>query len=359
MRKEIVKISQIKARKEKLETELGKVKRKRRNISLLVKGEDSKVRLILKVKKEIAMKSQQIEKMEKAARFIQEKSREFKNRRLENEYRMEKLQEKIEENAEFLEKTAENIFWNLGNAVVDSANKIKKAYSRAKFRAKIERIRKVYKILSKNKKTLCRIKIRLALRIFTCKLKQKSVLKEKKKKNRLEVLKKIRQNLAILSIKKYWNSNRITFRKFLFRCKKYKRQLQKVLNSRYLSVDFQLSEQGSYLSTPQNEPIEVSKYVVNEEVLRMAALRLQQEKQAKLNASLISYNVKKYKEVNVLPLTLNTVEERVCQVKSFRNRENSVGNSSKTIGYLNHNIGKSIGSLSTRSASNRHRVFRY
>ena len=346
----------------KLETQLQKTEISRRKIGLLVKNEENKKQLINKIKQDIVARTILNEKMDEAATVIQRKTKELKQHREKNDVMLSYLENTISNNQEYLDSSIYYIFWNLGNAPTDSSNKIKKAYLRSKFRMKIERIKKVYKILTKNKKTMCRIVIRSSLRNFSCKIKIQNSGITKENKIQTDKLLKIRQNLAQLSVKLFWQRNHMTFRKFIYKCKKFKRSLLRKTHNQFLSTDFPISSGlSSYISTPANEEVAISTIdnIADQEAARLALLKLLREKQEKLNSSLISYNVIKPKGVIVSPLKLLSIDEKsIPRPIRIHQTRNSIGHSSKTIGYSSHALGQSNGSLSTRSASNRHRIFK-
>ena len=360
LHKEILKKKNIFEKCNKLENQLQKVEKTRKALSSLVKIEDDKEQLFKKLKQEICARNLENEKMNIAANFIQMKTKELKMQQKITEYEIETLESKISQNLNYISKSVDYIFWNLGNAAIDSSNKIKQAYKRSKFREKIDRIRKVYKILQRDKKTLCRAIIRKSLRVFACKIAVEALSKEKEQKIINDKVLKIRKNLALIAIKRFWSINKFSLRKFMYRCKKYQHLLKRQKLTKYLSVDYSLqSEMASYISTPKNEASN-NLVIENQEAAKQAALKLLKEKQSKLNSSLISYNIRKFRNKEVIPLSLSIIEERPKLTTLKVHDDNSnIGYSSKTIGYSNYNIGQSNGSLTTRSASHRHRIIRF
>ena len=370
LHKEILRKQQISEKYKKLEKQLKTAESSRKKISEIVRIEDNKEQLIIKINQEIANKNDLFRKMNKAASTIQKNTKQWKILKKTKEKFLFDLENKIHEDLQSLESSLYYIFWNLGNAAIDASNRIKNAYKRSKIREKLERLRKTYKIVKKNTKTMSRIFIRKTMRVFACraKLAQLQILKEERLRN--EKLLIIRKRVSLLSIKIFWKSNKFSYRKFMFKCKKFKRIQQRSKIARFLSAEIgKESNFTSYITTPKNELLN-SEFVNDQETIRMAALKLFKEQQERLKASMISYNVKKFKNKNISPLNLQTVDESYNRIVLVRKRihktidysnvstkhsEKNIRSSNKCIRYSH----QSIGSLSTRPTSNRGPVFRF
>ncbi|OMJ89008.1 hypothetical protein SteCoe_8924 [Stentor coeruleus] len=362
MQKETLKRKKISSKYLWLSSELEKVEKSRKNISFLVKIEEDKQNFITNIENDIAHRKQVLNQQDHAARVIQSKTKEIIAQRFKQDSNFTNIEKLINSHLSFLEEKSYYIFWNLGSAAYDAATTIKKAYKRAKFRGKIMRIKKVYKILTKNKKTICRITLRKGLRVFTCQIKKEHAKILKEEKERKDKVQKIRERLAIVSIKRFWKMNRITFRKYMFKCRKFKKILikQKYLN--LLSADFCVASQlSSYLSTPRGEEV-MGGLMSDQETARLAALKLLKQREAQINASMISYNVIKFKEKSISPLLQELPNDRgrhrISGLHTFKNKI-LPRRSIQSIGMLSGKIGRSlqsIGTMSTRSASNRMRI---
>ena len=126
----------------------------------------------------------------------------------------------------------------------------------------------------------------------------------------MEKLVQIRRNLSILTIKKHWKLFRLTYRKFIYRCKKYKKRILRTNFGRFLSADDNLNSSfSSYVSTPRNEPEIPQEPVIDTKAVQIAALKLLKEKQLRLESSKISYNIKKFKEKMLSPMNLAIINE--------------------------------------------------
>lgn len=364
MHKEILRRKKISSKYFRLSSELEKVERSRKNISFLVGIEENKQNLITKLESDIAHRKQVLSQQDQAARVIQSKTKEIIAQRFSQDSNLTKIEKIINSHLSFLEEKSYYIFWNLGSAAHDASTTIKKAYKRSKFREKINRIKKVYKILTKNKKTLCRITLRKGLRMFTCKIKKEHAGFLKEEKERKDKVQKIRERLAIVSIKRFWKMNRITFRKYMFKCRRFKKILIRQKYTNLLSTDFCVASQlSSYLSTPRGEEV-MGGLMSDQETARLAALKLLKQREAQINASMISYNVVKYKEKPISPLLQELPKDRgrlgISGMHIFKNKILS-RRSIQSIGMLSSRIGKSlqsIGTMSTRSASNRMRIIK-
>jgi hypothetical protein len=364
LRKETIRQKLSEEKSQKLKKKLEKTLKHRRFLSQLIDREEEKHAKLEKVQKEITDRSALLEKMNLAAFVIQHKTKELKEKKLKEDQNTENLENSISNHLAGLAKMSYFAFWNLGFAADYASTLIKRAYKRYKFRQKIERIRKVYKIIAKNKKTICRMNIRRFLRIFASKARIKQAEKEKKRVRVLEKVKEIRARLALLTIKYYWKANRITYRRFMYKVMKYKKMVYRI-NSRLLSVDHVGSEIPSFVSTPKNEEsLSTHMKEMDFEAVRLAELRLIKEREDRINYGLISYNIKKFKQKRIPPLSLITIDEGKTQGLTFIKKRISsrAGFSSKTISYSNNVVGKSnrsIGTISTRSTSNQAKVFRF
>lgn len=360
LHKEGIKKKILEQRVDKLERKLEKTRVNKRKLSLVIEKEELKALTIEKIKEEIYSRSVLIEKMNQAARFIQKRSREVKDRRGAEDGLISEIEDRMKHNLGVLEEISYFAFWNLGNAAENASNLIKRSYRRSKFRQKIERIRKVYKLIVKNNKTLCRFTLRKAMRTFRCKMLITKALHAKEKKILLEKCKAIRIRLALITISQYWKTNKLNYRKFMYKCRKFKRLISRQ-KGRFLSAGTIFSEFSSYMSTPRNE--ELTQNQIKEiEYANLAALKLLQEREQKLNTTRISYNIKKFKEKKIPRLNLSSISEQESKAKGLSsNLHSKIGFSSKTIAYCNiqGKSNRSIGALSTRSTSNQAKIFRF
>lgn len=364
LQKEIIRHNLSAQRSSKLSKQLEKTQKHRRYLSNLIMKEHKKKETVEKIQAEISNRTTILENMNKAALLIQQRTKELKIKHELEDNDIHTLQSKMQVYLSDLSNLSYHTFWNLGYAAEYASNLIKKSYKRYKFRQKLERIRKVYKIVAKNKKTICRMNLRKFMRVFVSKQRIESAIEQKVHEDQLKKLKIIRSRLAMISLQLFWKSNRITYRKFLYKVAKYKRALNRA-QGRFLSVDLAGSEIPSYVSTPKNE--EILQPIVKEpdfEAVRLAQLRLIKEREERINNGLIAYNVKRFKQRKFPPLAMISVDDsKKNGALGLTTRGASrLGLSSKTISYCVDGIGKSnrsIGTISTRSTSNHGKVFRF
>ena len=364
LQKEVIRHHLSAQRSSKLSKQLEKTQMHRRHLSNLIMKEHKKKETVEKIQAEISTRTAILENMDKAALLIQLRTKELKIKHELEDSEILALQSKMQSYLSDLTNLSYHSFWNLGYAAEYASNLIKRSYKRYKFRQKLERIRKVYKIVAKNKKTICRMNLRKFMRVFVSRQRIESAVELRAYEDILKKLKVIRSRLAMISLKIFWKSNRITYRKFLYKVAKYRRALDRA-QGRFLSVDLAGSEIGSYVSTPKNE--EVVLQGVKEpdfEAVRLAQLRLVKEREDRINNGLIAYNVKRLKQRKFPPLSVMPGgETRTKGALGLSTRDASgLGLSSKSISYCVDGIGKSnrsIGTISTRSTSNHGKMFRF
>jgi hypothetical protein len=348
----------------KLQESLRSVQKEREKVGEMIRIEDLRMTAVDRIKEEIKKRYVLIDKMDAAAILIQKHSKRLKKIREERDENNRKLEKILQQSLDELEPTVNYIFWNLGNAAEAAAKKIKAAYKRSKFREKIQRLKKAYKIMSKNKKTLCRIIIRKGIRNGACLIKLEKMREEKEEREKIEKLVIIRKKLAFITIKLFWKQNRISFRRFMFKIRKYKKIILRQ-KSNYLSADLTMhSDISSYLSTPRAELIIATENSKNEEIAKLAAMKLMKERDNRITKSFLSYRIRKVKVKHIPPLNLSVAEEnndRILMEKTAKMiKSPMVGKSNRTLSFAVWGYEKSqqsFGSLSTRSG-NRHQILR-
>jgi hypothetical protein len=351
MHKETLKKKKTVSKYFKLQDQLKSVQKTRKQIFSLIEKKDIKVNLINKIKADIASKTLQVQKMNNAAIVIQRAIKKLLLQRKIKDSSIGLIENMLLSDLQDLSKSLDYVFWNLGNAAEYASNRIKTAYKRSKFRNKINRIKKVYKVMCKNKRTIARLYIRKSIRMFTSKIKIQDAKIEKFHKIRLEKLEKIRENLALITIKNYWKANKMTYRKYMYKCRKVKYLIRKKNATNFLSAEMSLkSELSSYISTPNSELIN-GEFVDQDLDPKIVQETLLKERKEKLKSAMVSYNIKKPRRKIINPLNLLSIEEKneFC-ITTFKGRYSSE--------FITNTAGtnQSNGSLSTRSTSNRRRV---
>lgn len=99
--------------------------------------------------------------------------------------------------------------FHLGDCVAAAAILIQKSLKRYIFRLKLYRLIRIYYSFMEAKSKIASDTIRKFLLKFACKEKIESILFEKHKERRLNIIK---ENLAVLKVKKFWKSRKMNFR---------------------------------------------------------------------------------------------------------------------------------------------------
>lgn len=147
--------------------------------------------------------------METAAIIIQKHIRGYQVRK-KIEYEILELRE-IRTN--FLIQQAEQIskvcLFHMGDLVTSAATKIQKSLKRYMIRLKLYRLIRIYYSYMEAKSKEASNLIRKFLLKFACKEKIESILFEKFREGRLRIIK---ENLAMLKVKKFWKNRKLNFR---------------------------------------------------------------------------------------------------------------------------------------------------
>lgn len=137
---------------------------------------------------------------------------------------------KVKRQTEVTVENSFNSFYSFGRKVEWAKNVLLGFFKRLSFVLRIRRIEKAYQILIIEKRYKAEELIKKNLAYFICKNLVSTMKYKQSYKCRLS---QIRKNLAILTIKNYFKSTRLTFRQLKRRIKIYKRKH----NSLFLSID--------------------------------------------------------------------------------------------------------------------------
>lgn len=223
-----------------------------------------------------------------------------------------------------LKKSDDYYFYQLGSKPEKAARILQKFVKQLLFKFKIRRILRTYTILQQQKINEIQLKLQKFLRVLKCKETISNLKFEIKKKF---MLSKIRERVAITSVKGYWKKSKFTFKIIMQKIKKFKRMIRN--EKRFSTVDkdtSNISKKGFYkgdhlnakpllttrsknsilsedFDTNENEGENEEENKKEEESLTSDLNRRQeQERQEKIARVRLSYNLPKAKEpLNVLP----------------------------------------------------------
>jgi hypothetical protein len=124
-------------------------------------------------------------------------------------------------------KTAKVCFFHLGDLVESAAKTIQRAVKRYLLRVKLYRLIRTYYVFLEAKSKKASDVIRRFLLKFACNEKIESILFEKNREARLV---QIKENLAVLKVKKFWKAKKLNFRILKDKILRMKRRKTALLN---------------------------------------------------------------------------------------------------------------------------------
>ncbi|CAG9319540.1 unnamed protein product [Blepharisma stoltei] len=158
---------------------------------------------------------------EKSAIIIQKHARRFLIKQKIDPIIMIKRQNDASYNLSDMKIHADVCLFHLGEKTENSAIKIQKAYRKHVIRKKLRIFQICFDLYCQDKKEQSLRFLRKSFRVIIAKLRVKSLIFEKFKKQKL---KEIRENLAIFSIKSYWKHRKFTYKIMKDKISKYKQK---------------------------------------------------------------------------------------------------------------------------------------
>ncbi|OMJ94498.1 hypothetical protein SteCoe_2268 [Stentor coeruleus] len=226
-----------------------------------------------------------------------------------------------------------NLFYT-GKKTIWAANVINRFMKRMIFLLKIRRLEQVFVHLKALKEAEACIYLRVYIRAFNANM---MIKHEKFLRYRFIRLQEIRQNLAILSIKNYYQSSHINFRILRKRIILFKRRLKK--NSSQQSKFFEcastrdrMTSQSELVSTSSNEnfkaPVEnLGNIIECASITSTEFLQMEKDRKDKITGGLLAYSVPKAKEpLPLLPFLYQKDMQEAISPNSYCNATFTVVN---------------------------------
>lgn len=235
------------------------------------------------------------EKMEIAARKIQEMFRRRKMKKWVDERVVGKVRPRLKKQLGELREQAQFCFWNVGKNANLFAVKIQRWVRRLKFVQKIKRLEKVYNIYKSIRKNNSTLLLKKALSWFISKEKMTDLIFQKFKQSKLI---KIKRTLAILKIKSIIKQEKINLKLMKQKIRKYRRNTyMQEMNRKRTRKYSNLSEVSELKKRPTDiQPIEEdSESQVSEskeKVNKFELFRLNEIRKEKISMGLISHSIK-------------------------------------------------------------------
>lgn len=181
-----------------------------------------------KIKKDLIEDHQFQERLlELSATKIQKHIRGFLSRLKTSQMILEMREIRTEYLIQETYKISNVCLFHLGDMVQDAAKTLQKAIKRYLLRLKLYRLIKIYYIFLEAKSKEASDTIRKFLLKYACKEKIETILFEKNREFRL---KQIKENLAMLKVKKFWKARKLSFRILKDKILRMKRRKTALLN---------------------------------------------------------------------------------------------------------------------------------